>query len=464
MDRFDIAVIGSGPGGYVAAIRASKLGKRTVIIERAQLGGVCLNWGCIPTKALLRSAHLYEQMRSASQFGIEVDGHVHADFAKVVARSREVSATMSKGVQFLLAKNKVEVVQGHARLAGGGKIDVTAEDGSVSQIEADHIILATGSRPRVLPGIPIDGKKIISYREALTLTSMPESMVVIGSGAIGSELADFYHAMGCKVTVVEYMPTLVPTEDDEVGKYLERSFRKKRLPFLTGAAVESVDTAGDGCVVTVKTAKGIQTIEAEMVLSAAGVTPNTEDIGLDRVGIATDRGKIAVDGNYRTGVEGIYAIGDIIPTPALAHVASAEAIRCVEAICGLNPEPIDYSTVPACIYTTPEIASVGMRERDAVKAGIETRIGKFPYTASGKATAMGDKDGFVKLIFDKATDKLLGAHLVGAAVTEMLMEPAIAMRLGATARQIINAIHPHPTLSEGVMEAAAAAYDEAVHV
>ena len=463
MERFDIAVIGSGPGGYVAAIRAAQLGKRTVIVERAQLGGVCLNWGCIPTKALLRSAHIYEQMRSAAQFGIEVPSEVRADFAKVVARSREVSATMSKGVQFLLSKNKVEVIYGHARLAGNGRVEIESKEGG-SQIEADHIILATGSRPRMLPGIPIDGDKIISYREALTLTAMPESMVVIGSGAIGSELADFYHTMGCKVTVVEYMPTLVPTEDEEVSRYLERSFRKKRLPFLTGAAVESVDTSGDRCVVTVKTDKGLQTIEAEKVLSAAGVTPNTEDIGLDRAGIVTDRGKITVDEYYRTGTAGIYAIGDIIPTPTLAHVASAEALCCVEAICGLNPEPVDYTTVPACIYTSPEIASVGMRERDAIKAGIETRIGKFPYTASGKATAMGDKDGFVKLIFDKATDRLIGAHLVGATVTEMLMEPTIAMRLGATARQIVNTIHPHPTLSEGVMEAAAAAHGEAVHV
>ncbi|MDE7355781.1 MAG: dihydrolipoyl dehydrogenase [Rikenellaceae bacterium] len=464
MNKFDLAIIGSGPGGYVAAIRASQLGKRTVIIERAELGGVCLNWGCIPTKALLRSAHLYENIAGAAQFGIDINGSVTADFAKVVQRSRDVSATMSKGVQFLLSKNKVETIQGEGRLKGQGVIEISHPDGTTDTIQAEHIILATGSRPRQLPTIPIDGDKVISYREALTLSHMPSSMVVIGSGAIGSELADFYHTMGCKVTVVEYMPTLVPTEDEEVSKYLERSFRKKRLPFLTGATVEKVESNTNGCLVTVSMAKGTQTIEAGKVLSAAGVTPNTENIGLENVGLTTERGKIKVDKYYRTDAPGIYAIGDIIPTPALAHVASAEAVCCVEAICGLNPEPVDYNVIPACIYTSPEIASVGMRERDAVAQGIETRIGKFPYTASGKATAMGDKDGFVKLIFDKASDKLIGAHFIGATVTEMLMEPTLAMRLGATAKQILSTVHPHPTLAEAVMEAAGAAHQEAIHI
>lgn len=463
MEKFDIAVIGSGPGGYVAAIKAAQLGARVAVIERAELGGVCLNWGCIPTKALLRSAHVFEQIKAAAQYGIEVEGAVNADFAKVVERSRGVSATMSKGVRFLLDKNKVETICGNAVLDGKGRIAVT-NDGETTVVEATHIILATGSRPRVLPNIPIDGEKVISYREALTLSSMPESMVVIGSGAIGVELADFYHTMGCKVTVVEYMPTLVPTEDEEVSKYLERSFRKKKLPFITGATVEKVNIVDGRCHVTVTTAKGTQTIEAEKVLSAAGVTPNTDGLGLESVGIETERGKIKVDSFYRTSAEGVYAIGDIIPTPALAHVASAEAICCVEAIMGRNPEPVDYSAIPACIYTSPEIASVGMRERDAQKAGIEYSVGKFPYTASGKATAMGEKDGFVKLIFDKNSDKLLGAHLIGASVTEMLMEPTIALRLGVTARQIATTVHPHPTMAEAVMEAAEAAHGAAVHV
>ena len=462
--EFDVVVIGSGPGGYVAAIRAAQLGQSVAIVEKAELGGVCLNWGCIPTKALLRSAHAYEEFTKAAEFGIDFTGEVKPDFAKIIARSRGVSATMSKGVQFLLNKNKVTVIEGFARLLKPGEIEVKAADGTVQQVNAKHIILATGASARELPNIPIDGKKIIAYRQALTLEKQPASMVVIGSGAIGVELASFYHALGTKVTVVEYLPNLVPLEDEEVSKYLERAFRKAKLNFMTGAAVQSVDTSGDLCKVLVKTAKGEQELEAEIVLSAVGVAANIAGIGLEELGVETERGKIKVDEYYRTNVPGIYAIGDIIATPALAHVASAEAICCVEAIAGCNPEPIDYSNVPSCVYTSPEIASVGLKEKEAIEKGYTLRIGKFPYTASGKATAMGNKDGFIKLIFDAETDKLLGAHFIETNVTEMIMEAGISLALGATAKQILHTIHPHPTLSEAVMEAAGASHNEAIHI
>lgn len=464
MSKYDLIVIGSGPGGYVAAIRASQLGAKVAIVERAELGGVCLNWGCIPTKALLRSAHALEEAKRLAEFGIECEGDITANFEKVIERSRGVSATMSKGVQFLLNKNGVEVIVGSGALVGGGCVEVKSADGGLSTIEATNIILATGARARQLPNIPIDGKKIISYKEALTMAHKPSSMVVIGSGAIGVELASVYHAMGCSVTIVEYMPTLVPTEDEEVSKYLERSMRKARIPFITSATVESVDTSGQMCDVKITTPKGEQHIMSEVVLSAVGVQPNIENLGLEKLGIECERGRIKVDEYYQTNVAGVYAIGDIIPTPALAHVASAEAICCVEKILGQNPSTLNYKVVPACIYTTPEIASVGMRERDALAAGYELRIGRFPYTASGKATAMGNKDGFVKLIFDAKTDLLLGAHLIGTNVTEMVMELALAMQEGIAAHAIIKTIHPHPTLAEGVMESAAAAYSEAIHI
>ena len=461
---FDIAVIGSGPGGYVAAIRAAQLGKSVAIIEQAEIGGICLNWGCIPTKALLRSAHIYHEMQSAGAYGIQITGSVTPDFKAIMARSREVSATMSKGVQYLLNKHKITIITGHGAIRSPHDVIVRFENGETQTITATHIIIATGARPKALPGIPIDGEKVISYRQALALEKQPESMIVIGSGAIGVELANFYHTLGTRVTVIEYLPNLVPTEDEEISKYLERCFRKARLPFMTGTAVKSVDVSEEKCRVTVETAKGEQTLEAEIVLSAAGVIANLENIGLETVGIETQKGKIVTDEYYRTNVAGIYAIGDVIATPALAHVASAEAICCVEAIAGLAPAPINYAHIPSCIYTSPEIASVGMTEKEAVSKGYEIRIGKFPYTASGKATAMGNKDGFIKLIFNKEDDSLLGAHFIGTNVTEMIMEAGISLKMKAKSMDIIHTIHPHPTLSEAVMEAAAAAYGESVHI
>ncbi|MFI3315245.1 MAG: dihydrolipoyl dehydrogenase [Rikenellaceae bacterium] len=460
----DIVVIGSGPGGYVAAIRAAQFGKSVAIVERAELGGVCLNWGCIPTKALLKSAHVLGDIHRAAEFGIEIDGSVKPSFKKIIERSRTVAATMSKGVQFLLKKNNIEVICGTGKLVAKGKIEITSAEGEVSTLEAKDIIIATGSRARQLPNIPVDGDKIISYRHALTLESQPESMVVIGSGAIGVELASFYHEIGTKVTVIEYLPNLAPLEDEEVSKYLERAFRKAKLPFMTKAAVTSVEVTETGCKVFISTDKGEKVIEADKVLSAVGVMANIEDLGLEEVGISVERGKICVDDFYKTSQEGIYAIGDVIATPALAHVASAEAICCVEKICGLEPTKIDYSLTPSCVYTQPEIASVGLTEKQAIEKGIELRIGKFPYTASGKATAMGNKDGFIKLIFEKESDKLIGAHLIGTNVTEMLMEGVISIKLGVTAKELISTIHPHPTLSEAIMEAAAAAHNEAVHL
>ncbi len=462
--NFDIAVIGSGPGGYVAAIRAAQLGKRVVVIERAEIGGICLNWGCIPTKALLRSAHAYQEIRSAEAYGIHIEGTVTPDFGTIISRSREVSATMSKGVQFLLNKHEISVVKGYATIQTPGVVNVLLDDGATQEIKASHIIIATGARPKVLPGIPIDGEKVISYRQALALEKQPESMIVIGSGAIGVELADFYHTLGTKVTVVEYLPNLVPLEDEDVSKYIERCFRKKRLSFMTGTAVKEVDVSSEKCKVTVETPKGTQILEADIVLSAAGVVANLENMGLETVGVEIQRGKIVTDEYYRTNIPGIYAIGDVIATPALAHVASAEAICCVEAIAGLSPQPIDYKNIPSCVYTSPEIASIGMTEREAVKQGYDIRIGKFPYTASGKATAIGNKDGFIKLIFNRSDDSLLGAHFIGTHVTEMIMEAGISLKMKAKAMDIIHTIHPHPTLSEAVMEAAAAAYDESVHI
>ncbi len=460
----DIIIIGSGPGGYVAAIRAAQLGRSVTIVERAELGGVCLNWGCIPTKALLKSAHVLSDIHRSSEFGIEIGGDVTVDFTKVIERSRGVSASMSKGVQFLLQKNKVEVVAGTAKIIAQGRVEVTSADGATSILEANNIILATGSRARELPNIPIDNSNVITYRKALTMDKLPASMVVVGSGAIGVELASFYHEMGTKVTIVEYLPNLIPLEDVEVSKYLERGFRKAKLPFLTKASVTKVDVADGLCKVYIDTAKGEQVIEAEKVLCAVGVVANIENIGIEELGITTERGKIVVDTFYKTNIDGVYAIGDIIPTAALAHVASAEAICCVEHICGVNPAAVDYSIVPSCIYTQPEVASVGLKEQEAIEAGFDVRVGKFPYTASGKATAMGNKDGFIKLVFDRANDELLGAHFIGTNVTEMIMEAGISMKLGATAKDIINTIHPHPTLSEAVMEAAAQAHGEVIHL
>lgn len=457
--KYDIIVIGSGPGGYVAAIRAAQEGKSVAIVEKAELGGVCLNWGCIPTKALLKSAQVYTYCKNSAHYGVEIEGEVKPDFEKIVARSRTVAETMSKGVQFLLKKNNIEVIGGFGKIAGQGKVEV---EGTL--YEADAIILATGARPRQMPFMPIDGTHIISSKEALTLPKLPETMVVVGSGAIGSEFACLYASLGVKVTIVEYMPQLMPLEDEEVAKTMERAFRKMRVGVMTSTTVKQVSVGEDGlCQVEIEGKKGAETITAEVVLSAVGVKSNIENMGLEEAGIAIERDKIVVDEHYQTSVEGIYAIGDIIATPALAHVASAEAIHCVEHICGLNPDKVDYSTIPSCVFTSPEVASVGITEQKAREMGIEYKVGRFPFTASGKATAAGDRDGFVKLIFD-ADEKLIGAHMVGGTVTEMLGEPTLAKRMGVTAHQIAKTIHSHPTMHEAIMEASEAAMGAAIHL
>jgi dihydrolipoamide dehydrogenase len=462
--KFDVLVIGSGPGGYVAAIRAAQLGLKTGVVERENLGGICLNWGCIPTKSLLKSALVYEYFKHAEDYGISLSGQAQPDFKAIIKRSRGVAEGMSKGVQFLLKKNKIEVLTGTGKLAGQHKVELTDPDGKKTSIDSDHIILATGARSRELPNLKIDGKKIIGYRKALSLTELPESMLVVGSGAIGSEFAYFYNSLGTSVILVEVLPNVVPLEDEEVSKQLERSFKKAGMKVMTGSTVESVDTIGKKCKVKIKTKKGEEEIEVDIVLSAVGISPNIEDIGLEGLGIETENGKIKVDEYMRTNVEGIYAIGDIVPGPALAHKASAEGILCVEKIAGHHTDPIDYANIPACTYTSPEVASVGLTENAAKEAGYEIKVGKFPYTASGKASAAGQKDGFVKMIFDAKYGELLGAHMIGANVTEMIAEIVVARKLETTGYEMIKSVHPHPTMSEAVMEAAAAAYDEVIHL
>ncbi len=461
--QFDVIVLGSGPGGYVTAIRASQLGLKTAIIEREALGGICLNWGCIPTKALLKSANVFEYIQHAGDYGIQVKDAQH-DFDGVVKRSRGVAEGMSKGVQFLMKKNKIEVIMGMGKVMPGKKVQVTAADGTVSEVSANHIIIATGGRSRELPNLKQDGKKIIGYREAMTLPEQPKSMVIVGSGAIGVEFAYFYNTMGTKVTIVEYMPNIVPVEDEDVSKALAKTFKSKGIDILNNAEVTGVDTSGKSCKVKVKTAEGEQIIEADIVLSAVGVVANIENIGLEQVGIVTDKGKIVVDKYYQTNMPGYYAIGDCVPGQALAHVASAEGIICVEKIAGHHPEALDYNNIPGCTYCSPEIASVGYTEKAAKAAGYELKIGKFPFSASGKASAGGTKDGFVKLIFDAKYGELLGAHLIGANVTEMIAECVALRKLEATGETIIKTVHPHPTMSEAIMEAAAAAYGEVIHL
>ena len=461
--KYDIIVIGSGPGGYVAAVRAAQAGKRTAIVEREALGGVCLNWGCIPTKALLKSASVYHYVKNAAACGIDIEGEAKADISKIVARSRGVAETMSKGIDFLMKKNKIDVLRGHGSIESKGVVAVENEEGR-TLYEADHIILATGARPRQMPFIPVDGEKIITSREALVIKELPESIVVIGSGAIGSEFAFLFAQLGVKVTIVEYLPNLMPLEDEEVSKTMERAFRKMRATVYTGTTVKAARVNDEGrCEVDIEGKKGAETLVADMVLAAVGIKTNTENIGLEKVGIELERDKIKVDEHYQTAVEGIYAIGDLIPTPALAHVASAEAIHCVDAICGRSPQPVDYSTIPSCVYTSPEVASVGLTEKQAAEKGIELKVGRFQFTASGKAAAAGERDGFVKLLFDAATDKLIGAHFVGMNVTEMIAEPTVAKALGATAEVLAHTIHPHPTMNEAVMEAAEAALGHAIH-
>lgn len=461
--NFDLIVIGSGPGGYVAAIRATQLGLKVGVVEKESLGGICLNWGCIPTKALLKSAQVFEYASHAAEYGVVVSD-AKPDFEKIIARSRGVADAMSKGIQFLFKKNKVEVINGFGKLKDNHTVVVTAADGSKSEITANHIILATGARSRELPNLKQDGVKIIGYRQALTLPKQPKSMVVVGSGAIGSEFAYFYNAVGTKVTLVEFLPNVVPVEDEEVSKTLERSFKKVGITVMTNSTVESVDTTGELCKVKIQTKKGVEEVEAEIVLSAVGITPNLEGIGLEELGIEVEKGKVKVDDYYRTNVEGVYAIGDIVHGPALAHVASAEGIVCVEKIAGQNPHPVNYKNIPGCTYTTPEVASVGMSEKAAVEAGYEIKVGKFPFTASGKATAAGARDGFIKLVFDAKYGELLGAHMIGANVTEMIAELVVARNLETTGHELIKSIHPHPTMSEAIMEAAAAAYGEVIHI
>ena len=462
--NYDIIIIGSGPGGYVAAIRASQLGKKVAIIEKDALGGICLNWGCIPTKALLKSAQVFEYAKHAVDYGIAIDGNVNPDIAAMVRRSRGVAEGMSKGVQFLLKKNKVDVIYGTGKLKSANTVEVTGTDGKKQEVGAQNIILATGARSRELPNLKQDGKKIIGYREAMNLTKQPATMVVVGSGAIGSEFACFYNSIGTKVTLVEFMPNLVPLEDEEVSKQLERSFKKAGIEVLTNSTVKSVDLKGKQCIVKIKTPAEEITRETEIVFSSVGITANLENIGIEELGIELDKGKIKVNEFYRTNIKGIYAIGDIINTPALAHVASAEGITCVEKIAGLEPEPINYNAIPGCTYTTPEIASFGLNEKAAKEKGLEIKVGKFPYTASGKASAAGSKDGFVKLIFDAKYGELLGAHMIGLNVTELIAELIVARNLETTGHEIIKSIHPHPTMSEAIMEAAAAAYGEAIHI
>ena len=461
---YDLIIIGSGPGGYVAAIRASQLKMKVAVVERTELGGICLNWGCIPTKSLLKSAQVFDYLTHASDYGITISGEVKPDFNAMITRSRGVASGMSKGVQFLFKKNNIEHLKGFGRLAGNNNVEVQDKDGTRKNYTAQNIIIATGARSKELPNLKQDGKKIIGYREAMSLEKQPESMVVVGSGAIGSEFANFYQSLGTNVTLVEFLPRIVPVEDEEVSKQLERSFKKIKMKVMTDSSVESVDTSKEKCLVTIKTPKGQEIVEAEIVLSAVGITTNIEDIGLEKAGVKTDKGKIVVDEYYRTSVPGIFAIGDIVHGPALAHVASAEGILCVEKIAGIEVEPLDYNNIPGCTYTNPEIASCGLTEAAAREAGYDIKVGKFPYTASGKASASGAKDGFVKLIFDAAYGELLGAHMIGANVTEMIAEIVLARKLETTAHEIIKAIHPHPTMSEAIMEAAAAAYGEVIHL
>lgn len=463
MSKYDLLVIGSGPGGYVAAIRASQLGMKVGVIEKAELGGVCLNWGCIPTKALLKSANVFEYITHAKDYGIEVKDY-KADLAGMVKRSRSVAESNSKGVQFLFKKNKIDHIVGFGKVKKGGKVEVTDDKGKKSELEAKHVILATGGRSRELPSLKIDGKKILGYREAMILQKQPRKMLVVGSGAIGVEFAYFYQALGTEVTLVEFLPRIVPVEDEEVSKALDKAFKKQGMKIYVNSEVTAVDTKGKNCVATVKTPDGQISVEADVVLSAVGISTNLEGIGLEETGVKTEKGKVIVDDFYRTNVQGIYAIGDIVKGPALAHVASAEGIVCVEKIAGKKPEPLNYNNLPGCTYSSPEIASVGYTEEAAKKAGYEIKVGRFPFTASGKAKAAGATDGFVKVIFDAKYGEWLGAHFIGANVTEMIAEVVVARKLETTGHEIIKSVHPHPTMSEAIMEAAAAAYDEVIHL
>ncbi len=463
MGNFDIIVLGSGPGGYVTAIRASQLGFKTAIVEKESLGGVCLNWGCIPTKALLKSAQVFEYLKHASDYGLKAEG-IEKDFDAVVKRSRNVADGMSKGVQFLMKKNKIEVINGYGTLKPGKKVSVKSEDGKETEYSAENIIIATGARSRELPSLPQDGKKIIGYRKAMTLETQPKKLVVVGSGAIGIEFAYFYNAMGTEVTVVEFLPNIVPVEDEDISKQLERSFKKSGVKIMTSSEVTKVDTSGEGVKVYVKTSKGEEVLEADVVLSAVGIKSNIENIGLEEVGIATDRDKILVNAYYATNIPGYYAIGDVTPGQALAHVASAEGILCVEKLAGMHVEPLDYGNIPGCTYCMPEVASVGLTEKQALEKGYELKVGKFPFSASGKAKASGASEGFVKVIFDAKYGEWLGCHMIGVGVTDMIAEAVLGRKLETTGHEVLKAVHPHPTMSEAVMEAVADAYGEVIHL
>jgi dihydrolipoamide dehydrogenase len=461
--NYDLIVIGSGPGGYVAAIRASQLGLKTAIVERENLGGICLNWGCIPTKALLKSAQVFDYIKHANDYGISVVDAKH-DFEAVIKRSRGVADGMSKGIAFLMKKNKIDVLMGMGKLVAANKVEVTDGSGAKKVYDTKHIILATGARSRELPNIKIDGKKVIGYREAMTLATQPKSMVVMGSGAIGCEFAYFYNSMGTKVTIVEYMPNILPIEDEDVSKEMAKSFKKSGIEIMTDSSVESVDSSGKTCKVKVKSKTGTVDLECDVVLSAVGVQTNLENLGLESVGVKIDKGKVLIDDYYATNVNGVYAIGDIVNGPALAHVASAEGIICVEKIAGHHPEPLNYNNIPGCTYTWPEVASVGYTEKAAKEAGYQIKVGKFPFSASGKASASGAKEGFVKVIFDAKYGEFLGAHMIGANVTEMIAEIVVARKLETTGMEIIKSVHPHPTMSEAIMEATAQAYNECIHL
>lgn len=463
MSKYDILVLGSGPGGYVTAIRASQLGFKTAVIEKESLGGVCLNWGCIPTKALLKSAEVFDYLNHAEDYGLEVKD-AKQNFDKVVDRSRNVAQGMSKGVQFLMKKNKIDVIKGYGTLKKGKKVAVKDDKGNTKDYQADNVIVATGAHSRELPNLKQDGKKIIGYREAMTLKKQPKKMIVVGSGAIGSEFAHFYNAMGTEVTIVEYLPNLVPVEDKDVSKQFEKSLKKAGIKVMTNSSVEEVDTSGKGVKAKVKTKKGEETLEADIVLSAVGIKSNIENIGLEEVGIKTEKDKVQVNEWYQTNVPGYYAIGDITPGPALAHVASAEGILCVEKLKGEKVEALDYGNIPGCTYSSPEIASVGMTEKQAKEAGYDMKIGKFPFSASGKASAAGKKDGFIKVIYDAKYGEWLGCHMIGAGVTDMIAEAVVARKLETTGNEVLKAVHPHPTMSEAVMEATADAYDEVIHI
>ena len=461
--KYDMIIIGSGPGGYVTAIRASQLGFKVAVVENENLGGICLNWGCIPTKALLKSAQVYEYLKHVDEYGLKAK-EIDKDFTAVVKRSRNVADGMSKGVQFLMKKNNIAVINGFGKVRAGKKVVVTDADKKETEYTADHIIIATGARSKELPFLPIDGKKIIGYRQAMTLAEQPKKMIIVGSGAIGVEFAYFYNAMGTEVTIVEFLPNLVPLEDEEISKQFERSFKKSGIHVMTNSSVTKVDTSGKGVIATVKTKTGEETLEADIVLSAVGIKSNIENIGLEDVGIAVDRDKILVNEYYQTNIPGYYAIGDVVPGPALAHVASAEGITCVEKIAGLHTEPVDYGNIPGCTYASPEIASVGLTEAQAKEKGYDIKVGKFPFSASGKAKASGNPDGFVKVIFDAKYGEWLGCHMIGAGVTDMIAEAVVARKLETTGHDILKAIHPHPTMSEAVMEAVAAAYGEVIHL